>query len=298
MTSLLFKQTTARELGILRAVVFSIWFVIIIFTPFHKYYLLPIDIFEPLGIYRLIFQGPDHFITQFILSKTFLLFLKTLLPLCILLCILGIRPFNVIAIPTVLCLFLIDGMVKGFTGFVNHAELGGLYIALILSLSKSADGFSIHNTKSYKNQTNDCSIPILLSAFTLCMAYSFVGVHRFIHGGLEQFYNETINIYLITNSLNYSKFTFTLGLYITESKILLSLIKSGFFLVTILEMLSPFILISKYFRYFWLSVMIPFHLLSLITMNILFWENLILITLLFIFLPYIKKKNTHNCLSS
>jgi len=79
MNRLLFQHATARELGILRAAVFAIWFVIIAFTPFTNLALLPADIFEPLGIFRIIFPDSASYTVRIILSESFLFFLK---PLC------------------------------------------------------------------------------------------------------------------------------------------------------------------------------------------------------------------------
>jgi hypothetical protein len=47
------------------------------------------------------------------------------------------------------------------------------------------------------------------------------------------------------------------------------------------EVFAPCCLVSRRFRIFFLVMMIPFHLLVLVTMNILFWENLALFALLF-----------------
>jgi len=200
----------------------------------------------------------------------------------------GARPFHWIAIPTVLLLFLSDGILKGFNGYVNHAELGVLYGAMVLALFPSADRFSINTNHSERKQSHNFAIPVFLAAFTLCLAYSFVGIHRFLYGGIDQFMNNALFTFLTVNSFNYSKFSFTFGLIIAESEHLLVLFNGGFFLVTLLEILSPFVFIYTYFRFVWLIVIIPFHILSLFTMNIFFWENLILIMILFI---YIAKKN-------
>jgi hypothetical protein len=48
----------------------------------------------------------------------------------------------------------------------------------------------------------------------------------------------------------------------------------------LIEVFSLFCLSSRPFRIFWLSVMVPFHLLTLIFMNIFFWQNLLLFPLL------------------
>lgn len=283
----IYLNSTARDLGIIRFTVFAIWLIIITLSPITSYSYLPVELFQPLGIFSLIFPDSNSFFTLLILSETFLFFLKYSLILGIILCMVGFRPFSYVAIPTVLLLFLIDGIIKGFGGFVNHAELGILYTTIILALFRSSDGFSIFNKRSDSKEIPDdyYTLPILLIALTLTLAYSFIGIHRFLYGGVEQFFNDSMFVHLTVNSLNYSKFSFDFGLLIVESKYLLTITKIGFLAVTIFEIASPFILLFKALRYLWLIVIIPFHLLSLFLMNIFFWENLILIILLFVYLP-------------
>jgi hypothetical protein len=55
--------------------------------------------------------------------------------------------------------------------------------------------------------------------------------------------------------------------------------------VTLFEILSPLALVWRRFRWVWLAVIAPFHLTTLFTMNIFFWENLILLAVVFTGLP-------------
>lgn len=282
MKSHCFQQATPKDFGIVRVTVFGLWMIILLNSPFAPYASLPPDLFEPLGVFRLIFPGTDAWTTRFFLSEPFLFTMKLLLLTGCTLCALGTRYFKCIAIPTVLLLFLADGITKGFNGFVNHAEMAILYSSLVLAIFPSADGFSVLSTKSSEKKTfSNYSLPIFFIAFTLCMAYTFVAVHRLLYGGLEQFFNHAMEIHLLTNTLNYSKFGFDWGLNVVSSPTLMILFKAGFFAVTLFELTSLFILFNRPFRFIWMGVMIPFHILSLFTMNIFFWENLVLIIVLF-----------------
>jgi hypothetical protein len=198
-------------------------------------------------------------------------------------CMIGVKRYRRVVIPTVLLLFLADGITKGFNGFVNHAELGILYASLILAIFPTGDGFSLFKNGSARQKPDAYySVPILAIAFTLCLAYTFVGVHRLLYGGMEQFTNHAMEIHLLRNSLEYSKWGFDLGLFVVSSEPLLILFKAGFFAITLFEVFSLYALVNRTFLYIWLAVMVPFHLLSLFTMNIFFWENLILILVLFL----------------
>ena len=113
------------------------------------------------------------------------------------------------------------------------------------------------------------------------------GVHLYWHaplllyGGMEQFFNHAMNVHILVNTLNYSKYGFDLGLMVAASPALMILFKTGFFAITLFEVTSLFTLVNRPFRFIWMGVMVPFHLLSLLTMNIFFWENVILILVLF-----------------
>jgi len=281
----LFSHATARDLGVLRTAVFGIWLVIIFFTPITSYTSLPASLFEPLGIYRLLLGSGDGAVMQFILTEGFLVFLKMALLAGCLLCMIGIRPFRWIAVPTVALLFLADAITKGFNGFVNHAELGILYASLVLVMFPSADGFTpFKKKKSAAGKASDTNYvaPILTIAFILCMAYTFIGVHRLLYGGMEQFFNHAMEVHLLVNSYNYSKYGFGLGLWVVSSDWLMILFKTGFFAITLFEITALFAIINRTFAYIWMAVIIPFHFLSLFTMNIFFWENTVLILVLFL----------------
>ncbi|TYP95322.1 hypothetical protein LX73_0620 [Fodinibius salinus] len=285
MTYYIFDNADGRDLGILRFTVFAIWLVIVFCTPLTNYALLPPEIFEPWGVFNIIFSDPTSLVTQVTLSHTFLLSLKIIIIIGCLLCMAGIRPFRWIAIPTVVLLLLAEGIVKGFNGYINHAELIPLYTAAIVSVSPSSDQFTIlYNPIQNKLKTN-YTFPIFVAALVFLLSYSFVGINRFMSVGLEIFQTDALRNYLFVNSFEYSKYGFDLGLLIAKNDWLLTLSNIGFFVLTVLECLSPLVLINRHFCYGWVTIMISFHILSLLTMNIFFWANIMLIILLFIIIP-------------
>ena len=289
MSYYIFENVDAKSLGILRATIFALWTIIIICTPLTNYAYLPPEIFDPLGIFSLVFPKATSFTTEIALSYSFLISLKIAMIIGCLLCTVGTKYFRWIAIPTTLLLFLSDGIVKGFNGFVNHAEFGILYGAAVISLFPAADQFSIRHNESAKNDSQKYILPIFLVAFILLSAYSFVGINRLVNGGLEVFTGNSLVRDLLVNGAEYTKWgIYGPGHFVARSPLLLPIFKVGFLFVTLMEVLSPLILVNKKLLYVWIAIMVPFHLLSLITMNIFFWENLILIIALFIVLPNLK----------
>jgi hypothetical protein len=58
------------------------------------------------------------------------------------------------------------------------------------------------------------------------------------------------------------------------------ILSAGFAVITLVEILSPFCLLSRTFRRIWLVSMLAFHVLTLLLMQIFFWENVVLILVL------------------
>jgi len=274
------ENAGVKTLALLRVVVFGCWLIIaVLFSP-RSYSMLPVSIFEPWGAYRVINLFPVELL-KILLSEWFLRSLKGFLIGGCFFCLLGVRPFKPIAIFTILLIIVYDFVVRGFSGYINHAQIGIFYSALFIAFSPAADSFSIHK-KKLEEPEKDYFFPIILTALTLTLAYSFIGIRRFMVGGLEIFTNDALLTYLIRNTLNYSPYGFELSLTLIEYGWVILLLKVGFFVVTIAEVLSLLILFNNYLRYAWLIIMVPFHLLTLFTMNIFFWENLLLISVLFI----------------
>lgn len=289
----MFNHVGKKHVGILRATVFGLWFFIILWSPITSYSFLPEEMFKPLGIYRVIFWAAGSNLIDFLLSYKFLLFLKSALLMGTFACATGLKPYKIFSVATVMLLLIADMITKGFNGFVNHAEMGLLYSSIILMLFPSGDGFSLSKLKRNVEENRYLYLlPIYIISLTICMAYSFVGFNRAIFGGFEQFYNNALNIHLITNSLNYTKYGMNWGLVVANSSLLLMLFKTGFSIITFFEMASPLLLFSRKFRFLWLAVMIPFHLLSFITMKIFFWENTILILVIFVVIGEVIKDET------
>lgn len=266
------------HLAVLRIAVFGCWAIVISFFSPVSYATLPIELFKPWGIHSLF---PEELFI-FLLRKECLIFLKFTILIGCLLCVMGIRPFKPVAILTVILIFLFDFIVKGFNGFINHAQIAILFSAIFISFTPASDSLSVIKSEKRSSERNDYSTPVLLSAIVLTYAYSFIGIRRLYIGGFDVFTNDALVTYIIRNSLNYSMYGFEYGITLISFDYVVILFKAGFFIVTIMEILSPFIFFNRYLRYTWLSVIIPFHFISLFTMNIFFWENILLILVLFI----------------
>ena len=81
--------------------------------------------------------------------------------------------------------------------------------------------------------------------------------------GVAQFTGDSIVNYVVSRSLRTSYYDFNLGMIAASSPAFVWLLRLGFPLVSVVEALSPLVLVSRSFRVVFFLVMIPFHLMTL-----------------------------------
>jgi hypothetical protein len=122
---------------------------------------------------------------------------------------------------------------------------------------------------------------VLAISLTIILGYSMISAYRFGLAGPGLYFSDAIKHWFLRRSLELSSTRFQLGILVVETPPVLFLIKMGFLTIGIFELLSPLCLVSKWFRWIWVPLMVSFHCLSLFTMNIFFWQNAIIILLTF-----------------
>ncbi|MBK1875904.1 hypothetical protein [Pelagicoccus mobilis] len=249
--------------NLVRITVFGIWILKFVFDPIQDLSVLPLSVFSP--PFPLNALPPQWH--NVLLSWPALITIKCVGALSCLAC------FNRKLIPAAgpiasLCVILYQCLVRGF-GHVNHAEV----IALIAVLVYTCYSFS----KSKQSHPEPFAITLLL-----CLSYTLIGAHRFITGGSEIFLSDTVLFWAENNSKLTSYFDFNLGTSVAHSPFLALGLKAGFLWITIWEFIAPLTLIFSKLRIPFLVSILGFHLSVLLTMNILFWENTVLLAVLFV----------------
>jgi hypothetical protein len=107
--------------------------------------------------------------------------------------------------------------------------------------------------------------------------YTYIGLHRILEGGLAIFAGDTILDYVRRSSMRYSNYGFTVFLEIITLPWAAAVLKAGFLTTTLFEVASVGVLLSTRFRLAWVGMMVGFHLMTLVAMNLFFWVNLVLI---------------------
>lgn len=285
--SYLHHDAGARELGVLRVAVFGVWLVLIWQLPVSNLALLPRELIDPPGLAGLL---PLEAVFS---SATAMGWLKAATLVGCAACIAGARPFRPIALATWILIWLVDASMKSIGGFVNHAQLGPLYVAFIVALSPAAEGLRMRLSRRPDSLDAVMGtgsawrfvVPLQASALVLATAYAFMGIRRLVRGGVGIYLDGSLDLWLVARSLQHSAYPFDLGLLALRSATFSMVVALGFAVATLFEATSPLALRFAAYRFAWLLIIGGLHVMTLLTMNIFFWENLVLILVLFTGLP-------------
>jgi len=276
---LLHEEASARRLELVTVLVFGLWFIKLLPDPLARLALLPSALFEPVGFLALVPSA----VQPVLLSGPFLWFLKIATGLSIAL-VLGNRARTPAALVACACITLHLGIARGFAGNIGHQDLPLLYAAYWLALCRLAEWIAARARPA--GASGGCAqplrpeVPIIGTLAALCLTYTFVGIFRLVYGGLEAFAPESLTFWALRNSFHVLHPTWGLGKLLPEYPALTLLLTAGFPIVTAFEICAPLCLFSRRFRQLFLLVMVLFHFVSWLLLDIFFWENLALLLLL------------------
>jgi hypothetical protein len=124
------------------------------------------------------------------------------------------------------------------------------------------------------------SYPLITIILLLTMGYCFVGLNRMISGGIDVFTTSTMTAWAVDASLRGYYFNTDVGWHLPQWPLVNFMVWSGLPFITLFEILAPLTLASPYFRRVFIPVMVSFHALSLVFMNIFFFDDMLLYLLL------------------
>ncbi len=226
---------------------------------------LPLALFQPVGLHR--WLPPSCF--PWLLTASGLAALRWLaIGLLLATTIRRVRPYAFVGAGIVLLHF--QALQHGF-GFVNHQEMVPLYALFVFGIC--AWGRTPWDTRVP-------GLPILAILVMLCLVYSIAGVYRVVRHP-ELFSDPATMVgWVLVNSARPLEYGWTIGLNLPWSVWLAWVMHVGFIGVTVLEIGAPLALVWRPFRIVFLAIMaIPFHATCLLLMNIIFWENGVLMLL-------------------
>jgi hypothetical protein len=240
---------------------------------------LPDNVFEGFGVGH-VFLANDG-IKRFILSVSTLTALKCFaIGGCVVALVLPSLP-RPVGIAHCAVVLLLDSVAKGVGGYTNHAQSISLFILLIFGCSERRKYVSLREIikgTSYvpESSPSEHEGMVWLAALMIIIPYSYIGFTRVIVGGADLFNGDALLDYVAGASSGFAAHRGWL-----DVSAMPGFMKAGFVSTTILEAASGGILFSRAFRAIWLIAMCAFHLMSLVLMNILFWENMLLSLVMF-----------------
>ncbi len=296
---LIHRDYSEESLKLATIWVFLIWLVKVLTESMPTIAMLPYSVYEPLGMIRFVPAS----LRPLLLTTPFLEGLRGLLVASLLavfvVMLLDIRALRerrageprpearlrseLLRLSPAICACLLitlyEGVFRGYAGHISHEDTLLLYSSYFLA------GFPIANLIARRSgrvdsSTNLNAIPVISILFTLCLIYTVVATYRVIYGAPDVFTNDSLTFWTLRNSIDVLDPGVGLGFSVIDRPWIEVILLAGFPVVTFLEFTAPLILVSVPFRRLWLFVMIPFHIMSWMYMDVLFKETLALYLLL------------------
>jgi hypothetical protein len=258
----------------LRAVqlgIFGLWIVKLLLDPLWRLAELPRELLLPAG---LIAHLPaslvnDLFSVRGLEAIWFCSLLATAL------CLIK-RLFPVASVLAAILLTIYSSIIRSF-GPAVHTDIVLLLAVYAFSLFSWADFF---NTRSKNESAAHASSPLITIVALLCLSYFLVGLSRILIGGLGVFTGDSMEIWTVDASLRAYYFNTNIGWHVPQWPFTLFTLRAGLPVITLFEITAPLCLAWPRYRWVFILVMLSFHLLSLVFMNIFFFDDMFLYLLL------------------
>ena len=266
-----------EALRLVRRLVFATWFLRVAFKPLDQLALIPPSLFTPVG--PMAFLPPS--IEALLHGAVFLQALKaaTLLSFALVIAGVALRPMMVascVLMTAFACLW------RGFAGHMDHESVLILFAGYILTLYELADAWAERRGEApVAGGPTRAGIPLTTILIVLCLAYTMVGIFRLVRGAPSVFTSGSLTFWALRNAYETAEPAWGWGKYVVEYPWLGRLLNGGFPVITLFELTALTALFSRWYRYAFLLVMVPFHLLSLFVLDVFFWENMVLYVLFF-----------------
>jgi hypothetical protein len=288
------QRGTRQHASAIRMVVLGIWMVIVANTPYESYARLPTDVIAGRGLGRLLFGGDA--LKSFFFSYPVLTTLKWSAIVGCLLAMVYPNRLRWLTPVACVCVLVLDLITKSVNGITNHAQLGPLFVLVVFALFGGRRYLPIIGLRA---RTDTLRMPVhwgqdpggtidsgyasvvWLAGLMLIIPYTYIALNRLLEGGMEVFLGNALPDSITLNSRLHAAYAFTVFLGWIQIPWLAAFLKVGFLVTTLFELCSAGVLFSQRFRVIWLAVIGSFHFITLFSMNIFFWENLMLIVVIF-----------------
>jgi hypothetical protein len=271
---LLHEQAGPRLLRLVRLGIFALWIVKLLLDPLWRLAEMPREMFQPVGILALL---PASALNELLTPHGLTAFL--VFTLAVLVLALTDKAFPVVATIAAILLTAYSSLIRSF-GPAVHTDIVLLLAVYALAGFAWADFFEAKFGKGIRANNASSSYPLVTIVAMLCLAYCLVGLTRTVAGGISVFTGDTMEVWAIDASLRGYYFNTNIGWHIPEWPWVVSMLRSGLPVTTLFEITAPLCLAWPHFRWIFIPFMLSFHLLSLVFMNIFFFDDMLLYLLL------------------
>lgn len=267
----------AGRLGFVRACAFGIAIITVATDSITEVSQLNPEFFYRRGILKVL---PDSVFTA-MLGQEFLRAFEIGLVIVLFLGMIGTPRFRAYSLLGALG-FTIQQSLGRCVGFVNHADICLLFTLWILTAVPCTDGFSVHKRQRESAAHDIYANALVLITVVTLLGYVMIGAHRIAYSSPDIFLGDTMRFYLAQRLFLEDSLFWGLRLWVVEAPLIVLVMNAFFAFITLIEITSFFVIVSLRFRLVWLTVMVGFHFSTLILMNIIFWQNILLLMVLLI----------------
>jgi hypothetical protein len=274
---LLHEQAGPRLLRLTRLGVFALWIVKLLLDPLWRLAEMPRELFQPVGILALLPASAINELLTWNGLAALLVFTLGVLVLA-----LTDKAFPVVATVAAVLLTAYSCLIRGF-GPAVHTDIVLLLAVYALAGFAWTDWLALKfggKSTAMDRRYGWSSYPLVTIVAMLCLSYCLVGLNRTVAGGARVFTGDTMEAWAIDAGLRGYYFNTNIGWHIPEWPLIVLALRSGLPVITLFEITAPLCLASSHYRWIFIPVMLSFHLLSLVFMNILFFDDMLLYLLL------------------
>jgi len=269
--ALIHEQAGPRLLALARLGIFALWIGKLLLDPLSRLAEMPPEMLRPVGVLNalspaalaVLFSAP---------GLTVFWWVALIVTAC---CLPPMRwllgtAYRYTAAAVLLTIY--SSVIRSF-GPAVHTD-----IVLLLSTWALA-GFAWADVAA-PNAPGRCSYPLITIILLLCLGYGMVGLNRVMEGGPYLYTSDTMTYWTVDASLRGYYFNTGIGWHVPEWPVVNFMLRAGLPAVTLLEILAPLCVASVRFRCLFIPFMLSFHALSLVFMNIFFFDDMLMYLLL------------------
>ncbi|HUB67616.1 MAG TPA: hypothetical protein VL981_09045 [Candidatus Methylacidiphilales bacterium] len=271
---LIHEKAGPRLLRFVRFGVALLWIVKLLLDPLWRLGELPHDLLQLTGFLAFF---PRPVIDQ-LFSPSGLTTLYAITLISLLLCLTN-RAYPLAA--TVACFFITaySCVIRSF-GPPVHTDIVLILACYALAAYGWADFIAARFQPDRVSPATWSSYPLVTIICFLTLSYMLVGFNRMETGGIRVFTGDTMETWAVDASLRGYYFNTNIGWHVPEWPLAVLFLRLGLPVITLFEMTAPLCLVSSHYRWLFIPTMLSFHLLSLVFMNIFFFDDMFLYLLL------------------